>query len=224
MNWTERIAKMFYAPREVFSYISDRPDWFIPLIIYVGVSILGVSLIFSPIIRPAQIEKIEESSRLTPEQTEEIKSRLEGNLPFIMTMVGTLVVTPLGLIIVSAIFYGVFSLMGGGGKFKQVFSVCSYSSLIAALGVIVKTPLQLAKGSSDVYTSAALVAPGISPGSALFRLLNNFDIFTLWQLWVMIIGLGIVYNFSTKKSMIGVLSLWAAWVVLSVVVGGIFKG
>lgn len=224
MSWIERVIKIFYSPREVFSYLNDKPDWIIPVVILVGVSLLMVSLTYSPIIKPEQVKRIEDSSRLSPEQIEEAKKRLEGNFPLVIALVSTVAITPISLLIVSGILYGVFALMGGEGKFKKVFAVCSYSSLIAALGSGVKIPLQLAKGSSHVYTSAVLAAPGLSTKSALFRLLNSFDVFTFWQLWVIILGLGIIYSFSIKKSSIGVVSLWIVWVVLKVAVGGFFRG
>ncbi len=216
MNWMERVTKVFYSPREVFSHLNEKPGWFIPVLILVVVSLIAISLTYSPIIRPEQIKRIEASPRLSPEQIEEARSRLEGNFPLVIALVGTVVVTPIALLIVSAVLYGIFSLMGSKATFKRVFAICSYSSLIAALAVVIKTPIQLAKGSSQIYTSAVLAAPGLSTESVLFRLLNSFDIFTLWQLWVVILGFAVICNFSMKKSSIGVVSPWVIYVVLKV--------
>lgn len=222
MNVIERIMKVFYSPREVFTYLSDRPDWLVPLIILVAVSLLAVSLTYSPIIKPEQMKRFEDSSRFTEEQMEEMKKGFEGNRGLIVALVSTVVVAPITFLVVSGILYGIFSLMGGEGKFKKVLSVYSYSSLIAALSVVIKTPLQLAKGSVHVYTSAVLVVPGLSPQSTLFRILNSFDIFALWQVWAVTLGLAVIYKFNTKRSAIAVLSVWAVWVVLKVALGAVF--
>lgn len=224
MNWIERVIKIFYSPKEVFSWLSQKPDWAIPIIILIIVSLISVSLLYSPIIKPEQLKRIEDSSRLTPEQIEEAKLRFEGNLPLVLALVSTGVVSPIAILIISGILYGMFSLMGGEGKFRQVFAVCSYSNLVAVLGVALKTPLQLAKGSSHVYTSLALVVPGLSTDSALFRLLNSFDIFALWQLWLLILGLGIVYNLSIKKSSIAIIALWVTWIAIKVGLGTLSRG
>lgn len=222
MNVVERIVKVFYSPREVFAYLGEKPDWLVPLIILMVVSVLAVFLTYSPIIKVEQMRRFEDSSRFTQEQIEEMKKGFEGNRGLIIALAGTVVVAPIALLMVSAILFGVFSLIGGEGKYKKVLSVYSYSSLIAVLSIVIKTPLQLAKGSSQVYTSAALAVPGLSPQSTLFRILNSFDIFTLWQLWAVILGLATIYGFTTKKSAMGVLSIWAIWVVLKVGLGAVF--
>jgi len=222
VNQVERILKIFYSPREVSSVLKEKPDWFIPVLVLLVVSLLSHYLIYPSILKPQQLRAIDDDPRFSPAQREEIRGRLEGNIPLVAGLVGRTVVTVIWLLLGSALLWGVFSLMGGEGRFKQVFSLFCYSSLIGAVAIAVKTGLQLAKDSLFVYTSAAIAVPGFPPNSPLVRFLDNLDIFALWQLWVLTVGLGVVFSFSTKKSAIGVLSMWAVWVVASTLLFGRF--
>jgi hypothetical protein len=67
-----------------------------------------------------------------------------------------------------------------------------------------------------VLTSLALFFPALSDKSIWFKLFNRFDVFTIWELVLISIGLGIVANFSTKKSAIIGFSLWIMWVIITV--------
>ena len=223
MGPLERIVKIFSSPREVFVYLKEKPDWLLPAIILAIVMVLSVALLFEPVLKQEQMKRFEESSQagqMTPEQMEEARKRFEGGLGLIMSLVGAFVVNVVVfLLLVSGVLYGIFSLMGGDGKFKQVFSVVSYSSLVGVAATIIRVALMLARGSAEVYTSAALAVPGLATESTLFRLLNSFDIFTIWHVWLVIIGLAIVCGFTTKKAATGVLSLWGLWIVVKVVAG-----
>lgn len=224
MSWIERLIKVVYSPREVFTYLSEKPDWLVPFIILLVVSFVAVFLIYEPIIRPEQVRRIEENPNISPEQREQIMESFGGSRGKAFVLAGGLIWVVIGLFATSGILYGVFTLMGGEGRFKKVLSVCSYSLMIQVLSDIVKIPLILGKGSGEVYTSAVLLAPGLSSEVPLFRLLNNFDVFTLWRLWVMIIGMAVMYKFSPKKAAAGVLPLWAVWVVLTIFLPGLTPG
>ncbi len=226
MSAVERIVKVFFSPREVFSYLKEKPDWLLPAVIFAIVIILSTALLFEPVLKQEQMKRFEESSQsgqLSPEQMEETRKRFEGSLGLIMALVGSFIVNVVVFLpAVSGALYGVFSLMGGDGKFKQVFSVFCYSTMVGVVATVVRIALMLAKGSAEVYTSAALAVPGLSAKSSLFTVLNSFDVFTIWHAWLVIIGLVVVYGFTTKKAATGVLSLWGLWIVVKIVLAMVF--
>jgi hypothetical protein len=118
--------------------------------------------------------------------------------------------------------------MGGEAKFKKVFSVVAWSSLVGVLAGIIKTPLILSKGTlQGVTTSLAILLPTPEPGqspSVLYQLLTKFDVFTIWTIALYCIGLAVIYKFTTKKSATLVISLWIIWIIISVALGSIFGG
>ncbi len=99
-------------------------------------------------------------------------------------------------------------------------------SLVGMIALIIKTVLIMAKGTtSGVTTSLAAFLPIPSLGSApsiLHRLLSKFDIFTIWEMILWIIGISVMYRFTTKKSAVLIGIIWGCWVVVSVALGGLF--
>jgi len=91
-----------------------------------------------------------------------------------------------------------------------------------------RTYLVISNGTSfGVTTSLAILLPTPQVGESktlLYRLLSRFDIFTIWTLVLWIIGLAVVYKFSTKKSATMVLTLWAIYIVLVVALGSLLGG
>ena len=118
--------------------------------------------------------------------------------------------------------------MSGDTTFKKIFSAVAWSSLIGLVGTILKTLLILSRGSTQgVATSLAILLP--TPGlgqskSVTYRLLERFDLFTVWTLFLWIIALAVLNRFSAKKSAILIGSLWAVYIVLIVALGDLFSG
>jgi len=128
------------------------------------------------------------------------------------------------LVISAVLYFGGSVLLGGDALFKQVLSVFGYSSLVSIPALIVKVPLILVKKSVRIQTSLAALMPSGSDESVLFKILAKFDIFTIWQIALISMGLAVVYKFSTKKSATMVVAFWAVWIILSVAVSSLLKG
>jgi hypothetical protein len=43
----------------------------------------------------------------------------------------------------------------------------------------------------------------------------------MWEMWLWILGLAIIYRISTKKTATYVLSLWGIYIVISIIIGSI---
>jgi hypothetical protein len=77
-----------------------------------------------------------------------------------------------------------------------------------------------------VQTSLAAILSEANPTSLPFLILSRFDIFEIWQIAVVSIGISIIYRFNIKKSaglVIGLWTLWSIiWVALNNLLGGLF--
>jgi hypothetical protein len=139
------------------------------------------------------------------------------------------VATPVGILLFWAIFTGILlfcgnTIMGGDGKFKKVFSVVAWSSLIGLVGNILRTLLTVSKGTSQgVSTSLAVMLPTPAWGQKtfLYRVLERFDLFAIWELIIWIIGLAVIYRFTTKKSATLIIGLWVIYSLFTIVLGGV---
>lgn len=225
MGVFSRIVGIFTSPRETFESIDQRPTWLVPFLIVVIVMIVLQFLVMDIAMKDRLADM--EARDMPAEQYERASNQMES-----WKYVG-FAVTPVGILVVWAIIAGILlfggnTMMGGETKFKKVFSVIAWSGLIGLVGEIIKTFLILSKGTSrGVVLSLAFVLPTPELGQSppiLYRFLSQFNLFTIWELILWIIGLAVIYHFTTKKSATLVLSLWVIWIVISVTLGSVLGG
>ncbi len=220
-----RIIGIFTSPRETFQSIDKRPTWLVPFLIVVIVT-MALSY-FTLDVQIHDRQAIMRTKDLSQEQLDAIQSQMEGPFKYI----GVLAV-PIGVIIAWSVLAAVFlfcgnTIMGGDVNFKRMFSVVSWSGLIGLVGTTIIMLLALSKGTfNGVTTSLAVLLPTPELGAhktILYRLLSKIDIFVIWELAVWIIGVSVIFKFSTKKAATMILSLWGIWVVISILLGSILN-
>jgi hypothetical protein len=228
MGGASKVFNIFFEPKKVFESLKIKPTWLVPFLI---VSILGIgSFYFTyPFMMKQQVEKIRENERIPDEQKQAIIEKMtEQNHPPLWQ----LPFAPVGVLfvfaILSAVLFFVFNvLLGGDSTFRRVFSVYCYSNLIAIAAMIVKFPLIMMKKDLGVQTSLALLLSADSKDTFLYRILSGFDIFNLWQVILVSIGLGVLYRYTTKKAFTVVFVLWILLILgmsgLSSLFGGMFS-
>jgi hypothetical protein len=225
MGGASKVLNTFFEPRRVFESLRIRPTWLVPVII---VALLGMGFFYYtfPYIMKEQVQNIRDNDRIPEEQKERIIERMgEAEHPPIWQMAIAPAGTLISLVIVAAVLFFAFNvLMGGDAGFRRVLSVYCYSSLVAIPAMIVKFPLVMMKGNVNVQTSLALLLSPDDKGSFLYSVLSSFDIFTLWQVILVSMGLGVMYKFSTKKAFTTVVILWVVWILAKSGLSSIFGG
>ena len=102
--------------------------------------------------------------------------------------------------------------MGGKARYKQIFSILSYSYLIIILlETIVQIPLILSKQTLKIDMSPGILIDTAGMSEALSNFIGACDIFHIWFLVVFGIGFSIIYGFSKLK---GLVSVFIAWLLL----------
>lgn len=215
----QRIWGIFVKPVQVFEYLRVKPDFLVPLILIILVSV-AVNLKVYDIAIQDQIAKIEENDRIPDEQKDLIIDRMEESRHGTKRIINSFVVPPVSVLIIFALVSAIFLfigniLLGGKARFAQIFSIYCYSYLIITIaGTIVKLPLWLAKQTMQVETSLALLVPETA-SKTLHNILSSFDIFTLWFLVVFGIGFAVIYRFSQLKGILSVFIAWFIWVLIT---------
>ncbi|MGB7062636.1 MAG: Yip1 family protein [Candidatus Zixiibacteriota bacterium] len=213
MGGLSKVVNIFFEPRKVFESLKIKPTWLVPVII---VAVLGMGFFYYtfPYIMKEQVQNIRDNDRIPEEHKERIIERMtEAEHPPIWQMAIAPAGTLVYVVIVAAVLFFVFNvLMGGDSGFRRVFSVFCYSSLVAIPSMIVKFPLVMMKGNVNVQTSLGLLLSPDAKGSFLHSVLSSFDIFNVWQVILVSMGLGVLYKFSTKKAFTTVVILWIIWI------------
>jgi hypothetical protein len=229
MNFLQRFFGIFTSPGKVFDYLKVKPDYLIPLVIALLISVLS-SYLFYDIAITDQIDRIEQNDNIPAERKDAIIDQMESGKEGTQRMVSTFVIAPVAVLViyllVSAIFLFIGSvLLGGKAKYKQILSVYSYSYLIVIfLSTLIKTPLILAKRTTKIQMSPAVFLDADQISTALYNFIGSFDIFVVWFLVVFALGFSTIYGFSKLKGVVSVFIAWLLYVlIVNVVLAGLFQ-
>jgi hypothetical protein len=215
MGFVSRIFGIFFELKKVFNFLNFKPSWF-----FAAVLILVVGIIVAEIIMPQsailQKEVVSQSTKISPEQM--AKSSEITSLQRILAVPSGLIFGFIILIVFTSLVYFFCSIiLGGDSSYTRVLSVVTYSSFIPTLGAVLKTPLILAKNSADVQTSLAVLMPGGQLTRISYILLSSLDVFSIWQVVLIGLGVTILYKFSMLKGLVAAFLGWGILVGIGVV-------
>ncbi len=224
----ERLIGVFTSPRETLEDVAARPSFVVPLIaLFVVVVLNGV--LMTDINMEYGLEKMRNMSFIPPEALAKAEADMEQSLNspmrFIRSLFTPIVFGVIWVIVAAVFLFGGNVVMGGESKFKTVFSVTCWASLISLLEVLVKTPLMLSQRTPEVYLSLGTLGSAfmeLNTKSFFYRLLNRFDIFTIWQLVVYTVGMAAVYKFTNGKAATVVVGSWIVYSILYLLIGQLF--
>jgi len=176
------------------------------------------------LIKDTQIETainhVEESTQIPEEEKENtiemIYDRVENPSQFrqLIGWIGSAVSIPLRVFFFTliVILVGNF-IFGGNSTYGLMMTITSYAYLVTVPELLVKIPLMLNKWSVKVYTGLGLLNIG-EPDSFIQMFLAGIDLFAVWRIILISIGMGLIYKKGTKQVF---LTLTSVWVVLLIV-------
>jgi hypothetical protein len=145
-----------------------------------------------------QVRAIESRGNAVSDEQLANMERFIGYLP-VGYAVGVFVLGPLFGAAVAGIITGIFTtLMGGNGTFKQVFAVMNHAGIIPAFSALFVAGM-LAVGAKPVGVrppgaNLGVFLPMLEETSFLAVMLRSIDMFLLWWMIVLAIGLGVLYK------------------------------
>ncbi len=227
MSTLSNIINTYLAPAKVFEAVKDFnfKKALVPLLILAVVGVITY-LPVQDLVAEFEYEKtvsyIENLDRLTDEQKveqiEKIDERMSG--PNYMGWISSFLGNPIVVFFMALVALIVGNtFMGGSAKYGQLVNITAWAYMISILENIVKIPLMLSKWSLEVYTGLGVLGIG-EKGSFINSLFAGIDIFAIWRIVLIAIGMGIIYNKKTKPYMIAML---IAWFVLRLISAG-FSG
>ncbi len=218
------ILDIYLAPSKVFSALKEKPRWFLPLVIVVVVVALTavLTITFAGDAIMARQQEVLQQRGLTDEQMEQAMQFTKGPLVYVAAAVNAVIFTVIILLLFSLVVNLFIPLFGGESAFKKVFSVICWSSLVAVPSAVLKIIIIAINKSPYATTSLALLAPGLAKNSFLYQLLAGFDIFILWEMILVAMGITITNNMVRKNAYILVFVIWVISIFVGVGLGSIF--
>jgi hypothetical protein len=123
-------------------------------------------------------------------------------------------------VIIAGILFAVFNAaMGGEASFKQVFAVLVHAGAISALSTVFSGTINYFRGSIGSVANLGGLLPMLSDTSFAGRLLGMIDVFLIWYIVVLAIGLAVLYRRRTQPIAVSLLTVYA----LIAIVVALFK-
>ena len=120
---------------------------------------------------------------------------------YILPLVGALIAVWVGWALVAALLHLGSTLLGGRGSMQNALNVVAWASLPFALRDILRIVFMLAVG--HVIVSPGLSGFVVNPGF-LSQVLARVDLFWIWHVILLVIGLAIADGLPRNKALIGV--------------------
>ena len=209
-----RFIGVITAPRETFASVAAHPKWFgILALTAVIVAIFTALPLTTEAGRQAaidqQVQQMQSFGMTVTDQVYEQMEKGAGRMPYVTgTMV--LVMTPIIGVIIAGILFAVFNAaMGGEASFKQLFSVYAHAGAISAISTIFSGIINYFRGSMGSVANLGALMPMLPENSFAGRLLGMVDIFLIWYVIVLAMGLAVLYRRRTQPIAISLLTIYA---------------
>lgn len=193
-----RVVGVILSPRETFAGIVRKPKWLGMLLLLIVVSAgLNFAFMSTEVGQQAMLDQqVRQTEALGMQVGDEQYAAMERSLPLMkyFTLGGTIVMTPLMMLVLTGILFGVFTALGGDATFKQAFAVVTHSSAVTLVGALFITPLNYVRESMASATNLAVFFPMLDEGSFVARFLGMVDLLVVWWLIVLAIGLSVLYR------------------------------
>jgi hypothetical protein len=219
-----RIWGILTSPKETFADIVARPRWFGMMLVAILVTIVCTGgFLMTSVGQQAYLDNsVRSTERFGGQVSEAQYAAMEKMAKYAapITAVAVAVFTPLMWAIMAGLLFAVFNAaLGGDSSFKQVIAVVAYSSAITIVQQLFVTPLNYVRETMSSATNLAVFLPMLDEGSFLARLLGMVDLFLIWWVFVLAVGLGVLYRRKTGPIAIG---LYAVYGIIAVVVAAFF--
>jgi hypothetical protein len=208
-----RLIGVVTSPKETFQSLVGAPTWLgILALTTVMVALFTAMPLTTDAGQQAAIERNEQSVKAFGVQvTDQMHERMEqgaARMPY-TTGLSILVVSPIIVTIFAGILFAIFNAaLGGEASFKQVFSVTVHAGVISSLGAVFTGIVNYFRQRMDSVTTLGSLVPMLPEKSFVANFLGAIDVFIIWWLIVLAIGLAVLYRRRTQPIAITLMSIY----------------
>lgn len=206
------LIKGFVSPKVTYQKIGDNPRtvlYFIWVIVLNAILFLIVSKFVFPIVQSGLLEKAKE---LPPDLRSKVIESYTYSRFLLFGLLGSLIYIPLKMLIQALIFYILFPLAGGVISWGRSLTAVAFANFVTFIAGVFKLPFIIAFKVESIHTDLSIIYSG--EASFLSKLLGQIDIFTLYSLYILAVGLSILGNNDRKKTLVFVYLIWLFYIVI----------
>ena len=214
MNVLSRFIGIITAPRATFASVVAHPKWFVMyLLTAVIIAVFAALPMTTDAGQQAALEQsVSQQEAMGFQVSDEAYEQMRKGMsvmPYV-TAGGILFGSLIMVLILSAILWAVFNaVMGGDAAYKQILAVLVHAGVISALGQLFTGPINYFRGAVTSATNLSALLPMFDETSFMGRLAGTIDIFIIWWLIVLSIGLAVLYRRKTQPIAIALFAVYA---------------
>ena len=198
-SFPQRLIGVFISPSETFEDVARKPDFWAPLITLLIGSVAFVETMLWKIgmerLVRSQLEQNPRTANMSPEDMDKAVAT-GAKIGSIFWHVGGIVGPPIALLIFAGIGILIVNvILGGRASFKTVFSTVCYANLVTLIGTIMAIAL-IFFGDPDRFNPASAIPSSVGfflnqkeVSKPLYSLASSFDIFSIW--FMILLGIGL---------------------------------
>ncbi len=218
---------MCFSPGKTFEDIVRKPSWLLPIVLTTLLSVV-VSVAINQRInwREFMSQQIEKSPRAANLSAEQKQQQIEAGAKFTppFTYAVGFLGPILGLLIISLVLWGGYSLLGGAStNFTTSMAITAHAFLTSLISspLLILTLYLKDPGTVDLENPLASNIAAFLPDESakwLVALCKSIDVFSIWTMILLAIGFAATSPKKLKgsKPYMIVFGLWAAFVVCRV--------
>jgi Yip1 domain len=209
-----RFIGIITAPRATFESVVATPKWLGMLVLTTLIVAAGSALPLTTeggrdALLEQQVRAMEGFGMQVNDQMYQQLQKRNAIAPY--TTAGSIVLmSPIITAVIAGILFAIFNAaMGGTATFKQVYAVIIHAGVVQALGQLFTGPLNYVRESMTSATSLAVLLPMLPDGSFAARLAGMIDLFLIWWVVVLAMGLAVLYRRRTQPIALSLFGVYA---------------
>jgi hypothetical protein len=218
-----RAVGIVMSPRDTYRDVVASPRWFGILALVVIVSTVALGAFLSTergqtLSLDSQVTAMESwGVPVSDEMYERMESRLASNAYWAVG--GQVVFIPLFTLLVAGLAIAIFNvLLGGDATFPQVFAVVAHANVIGVLALLFMLPLNYAREAMSNPTNLSVFLPMLDDASFVARFLGAIDLFRIWWIVSLAIGLAVLYK---RKAGPIAMSFFGLYLAIALAIAGV---
>lgn len=209
-----RFIGIIVAPKSTFASVVPVPKWLGMLALTTVIVALFTALpLTTEAGRQGAIDQqVQQMKSFGFEVSDQMYAAFEkgaARMPY-TTGISVLVVTPIFALVVAGLLFAVFNAaLGGEASFKQVFTVLAHAGAVSALSSAFSGTINYFRGAIGSVASLGALLPMLPEHSFAANLLGAIDVFLIWYIVVLAMGLAVLYRRRTQPVAISLLGVYA---------------
>ncbi len=218
-----RFVGIITAPKDTFASIVPVPKWLGILALTTVIVALFTALpLTTEAGRQAAIDtQVQQMQSFGVTVSDQMYQQMENRskmMPY-TTGISILVVTPIFAVIIAGILFAIFNAaLGGEASFKQVFTVLAHAGAVSALSAIFSGTINYFRGAMGSVANLGALLPMLPEKSFVANLLGAIDVFLIWYIVVLAMGLAVLYRRRTQPIAIALMGVYAVIAIVIAVV------